>query len=116
KTALAVEVARRHTDGVVVLVDLAAVDDVDELEAVVADGLGLGAVDIPVAGAAGQSVERVIDALNSRPTLLLVDNCEHVVDAAAKLVHRLGQAWPPLARVAPSRWTPGGPGQLRRPG
>ncbi|MFD7653604.1 BTAD domain-containing putative transcriptional regulator [Actinosynnema sp. NPDC059797] len=36
-----------------------------------------------------EPVERVVAALREREALLVLDNCEHVIDAAAKFAHRL---------------------------
>lgn len=43
------------------------------------------------------------DALRSRRLLLLLDNCEHVIDAAAEVVRRILAAAPGLSVVATSR-------------
>ncbi len=48
-------------------------------------------------------VERLIGALRDRSTLLVLDNCEHVVDEAARLTARLLAACPGLRVLATSR-------------
>jgi predicted ATPase/DNA-binding SARP family transcriptional activator len=85
KTSLAIEAAARVTDRYddgVWLVRLAGVIDPAHLTRAVADSLG-------VPDGSGTVEDRVIRYLRERATLLLLDNCEHVVDAAAALVERL---------------------------
>ncbi|PCG84078.1 AfsR family transcriptional regulator [Streptomyces sp. WZ.A104] len=93
KTRLAEEVGRRMAgaspDGVR-MVPLAAAGEVEEQ---IAAALGLRED-------AGASLE---DALRSRRSLLLLDNCEHVVDAAAGTVRRILAAAPGLRILATSR-------------
>jgi predicted ATPase len=47
--------------------------------------------------------ERLIAALRERSTLLVLDNCEHVIEVAARLVARLLAACPGLRVLATSR-------------
>ncbi len=86
KTRLAGEVARRaagrFADGVW-LAELAAVRDPAQVAAVVATVLGVR--DLPGVGAA----DALARALASRQLLLVLDNCEHVIGAAAELCGRL---------------------------
>ncbi|NUW03712.1 BTAD domain-containing putative transcriptional regulator [Streptomyces sp. CAI 127] len=93
KTRLAEEVGRSAAgafpDGVR-MVPLAAAGEVEEQ---IATALGLRED-------AGASLE---DALRTRRTLLLLDNCEHVVDAAADTVRRMLTAAPGLRILATSR-------------
>nr|BFE82108.1 hypothetical protein GCM10020093_047090 [Planobispora longispora] len=49
------------------------------------------------------AVERMVAALTGREALLILDNCEHVVDAAAALAARLLGACPRLRILATSR-------------
>jgi predicted ATPase len=52
----------------------------------------------------GQAViDRVIEFLSDRRALLIVDNCEHVLDDAAELVQRLLEACANLVVLATSR-------------
>jgi predicted ATPase len=100
KTRLAGEVARRvagrFADGVW-LVELAPVQDPDLVPAVVAAALGVreqpGA---PVAGTLAQVLAR-------QQLLLVLDNCEHVLDAAAGLCAELVAACDDLRVLATSR-------------
>ena len=89
--ALAVVVATSHAypDGAFG-VRLASVDSGDQVPFAVADALG-----VPLDGSAavGDVRERLVSYLSNRHMLLLMDNCEHVVDAAAALIdHILGRA------------------------
>ncbi len=89
KTRLAGEVARqvagRFADGVW-LAELAAVRDPAHVAAAVAAALGIR--DLPAAGAAG-AADALALALARRQLLLVLDNCEHVIDAAAELCRGL---------------------------
>jgi predicted ATPase/DNA-binding CsgD family transcriptional regulator len=86
KTRLAGEVARqvagRFADGVW-LAELAAVRDPAQVAAAVAAALGIR--DLPSVAAA----DAVAHALARRQLLLVLDNCEHVIGAAAELCGRL---------------------------
>ena len=86
KTRLAGEVARqvasRFADGVW-LAELAAVRDPAQVVAAVAAVLGIR--ELPSAGAA----DALARALARRQLLLVLDNCEHVIGAAAELCGRL---------------------------
>ena len=86
KSRLAVRVAselrRAFADGVW-QVDLAGLVDESLLEYTVTQALGLqGAGKLPTAGS-------LIDHLADRKLLLVLDNCEHVVDACAELIGAL---------------------------
>jgi predicted ATPase/DNA-binding CsgD family transcriptional regulator len=86
KTRLAGEVAKhvagRFADGVW-LAELAAVEDPAQVAAVVA--VALGVRDLPSVAAA----DALAPALARRQLLLVLDNCEHVIGAAAELCARL---------------------------
>ena len=86
KTRLAGEVTRqvagRFADGVW-LAELAAVTDPAQVAAAV--GTALGIRDLPSVAAA----DALAQALARRQLLLVLDNCEHVIGAAAELCGRL---------------------------
>src|SRR5215472_5079271 len=86
KTRLAAEVAKqvvgRFADGVW-LAELAAVQDPAQVPAVVATALGIR--DLPSVAAA----DALTHALARRQLLLVLDNCEHMIGAAAELGGRL---------------------------
>nr|WP_232328107.1 BTAD domain-containing putative transcriptional regulator [Kibdelosporangium sp. MJ126-NF4] len=94
KTRLAVEAVRDRGD--VCFIELAEV--VDDLPQVVLAALGTRANRPPVT-----PEQRLLAALRTRPILLVFDNCEHVIDAAATLVTRLLAALPQLRILATSR-------------
>jgi predicted ATPase/class 3 adenylate cyclase/DNA-binding CsgD family transcriptional regulator len=100
KTRLAVEVARRVADGYpdgVWFVDLAAVSDPASVPDVARAALGLS-VD------PGRPVlESLVDQLSGWQTLLVVDNCEHVIGACAAFADRLLRACPNVTILATSR-------------
>lgn len=100
KTRLAVEVANReiarYRDGAV-LCELAPLDDGAAVGHAVAAALRLQqrqGLDID---------STVIEYLGSRELLLIVDNCEHVLDAAAALVERIVAHCPRITVLATSR-------------
>ena len=79
---VATQVADRFADGVW-LAELAAVRDPAQVAAAVAAALGVR--DLPLVAAA----DAVAHALARRQLLLVLDNCEHVIGAAAELCGRL---------------------------
>ncbi|KDN22271.1 ATP-binding protein [Amycolatopsis rifamycinica] len=85
KTRLAVEAAARAA-GEVCFVELATTTDVPR--AVLA-ALGLREQGVLTPGAAADPADRLAAGLADRPLLLVLDNCEHVVAEAARLVRRL---------------------------
>jgi predicted ATPase len=100
KSRLAVEVAaRRHArfpDGVW-LCELAPLDDGGAVSHAVAAALG-------VKQQHGLTIEQtVIEYLRARHLLLVMDNCEHVLDAAAKLLDQVVHHCPDVALLATSR-------------
>ncbi|GAA4688234.1 BTAD domain-containing putative transcriptional regulator [Pseudonocardia yuanmonensis] len=112
KTTLATEAARtvpdRFPDGVV-LVELAGVEDPARVPTAVVDALGLAG------DAAVDPAERLVRALRDSRMLLVVDNCEHVVDACAVLVQRLLAGCPSLHVLASSREALAVPGEVQLP-
>ncbi|MFC5747027.1 AfsR/SARP family transcriptional regulator [Actinomadura rugatobispora] len=103
KTRLALEAAREtvpdHPDGVW-LVELAALDHVGAaLVPMVSAALGVRDGDRPAA----DPVERLAGALRGRRMLLILDNCEHVVEPVAALVAVLLRSVPGLRVLATSR-------------
>jgi predicted ATPase len=100
KTRLACEVARRvagrFADGVW-LVELAQVQDPEQVPAVVAAALGVREQPgVPVA-------ETLARVLARQQLLLVLDNCEHVLDAAAGLCAELVAACDDVRVLATSR-------------
>jgi predicted ATPase len=100
KTALALETARSlfpTFDGDGWLVDLVSLSDPDLVPSAVADvlGLKLGGNEI-----SAQSVAR---AIGGKRLLLVLDNCEHVVDAVARLAETVVRLCPRTTVLATSR-------------
>ena len=100
KTRLGLEVARHllgeFGDGVWV-VELAPLSDPDLVPATVAMTLGLD-----LSGGAA-SAERIANALAAKRLMLLLDNCEHVIDAAAGMASALLRANSAVRVLATSR-------------
>lgn len=108
KTRLALRVAedmrRRYRDGVW-LVELASLADEALVPQAVAAVLG-------VREQVGQSLsESLVAHLLARESLLLLDNCEHLLDACAHLSAKLLAACPGLRLLATSREPLGVPGE-----
>ncbi|MFI6299698.1 BTAD domain-containing putative transcriptional regulator [Nonomuraea sp. NPDC050790] len=81
------------------LVELAAYD---RDTASLADAV-LAALDIRDSAGPGDALDRLADTLRGRRMLLVLDNCEHVIDQAAKLAESLLRAAPGLRILATSR-------------
>jgi predicted ATPase len=108
KTRLALRAARAAESGFghgARLVDLAAVTESSSVERAVAESLGLRD------HAARSAADAVVDHVRDKRLLLLVDNCEHMVEAVAALVLRLLRAAPGLRVLATSRERLGVPGE-----
>jgi predicted ATPase len=97
KTRLAVQAAAdllpQFTN--VWFVELASVADPDDIADAIAVTLGAGAVADPLAAA--------VAMLGGEPTLLIVDNCEHLVDSAAQVVDQLLAGCAQLSVIVTSR-------------
>ncbi len=107
KTRLAVEAARTLADSLPCwFVELASVSEPDEIPNAVLDTLdarGLLLLDRAAPASPRDATARVVAALAGGPALLVLDNCEHVVDAAAGLVEQLLRTAPELRVLATSR-------------
>ncbi|MEU1459097.1 BTAD domain-containing putative transcriptional regulator [Streptomyces sp. NPDC005727] len=127
KTRLSQEAAEsvRHTarDGVW-LAELAPVDDPDAVPQAVLTAIGARETVLHGAGAESMRavadrhddpVERLVEHCARRRMLIVLDNCEHVVEAAAQLAERLLAHCPQLTLLATSREPLGVPGELVRP-
>jgi predicted ATPase/DNA-binding winged helix-turn-helix (wHTH) protein len=100
KTTLALEVARSVLDGFEAagrFVELGLLRDPLRLPSVVARALELKLPDEEIAA------ESVARAIGTQKLLLLVDNCEHVVDAAATMAETLIRLCPHVTMLATSR-------------
>ncbi|GAB2954289.1 BTAD domain-containing putative transcriptional regulator [Streptomyces heilongjiangensis] len=110
KTTLAVEAAQEFTDRLdgVWIVRLAPVTDPARVAAAAADSLG-------VAHGAEDAGPNLISMLRTRSALLLLDNCEHLVQACAELAEELLAACPGLRILATSREPLGLTGEAHYP-
>ena len=111
KTRLAVEIAHgqvasfRWADGVW-LVELAGVTQGDGVPSAVG-----GALELPLEGNRPW-IPALVDQLASRAILLILDNCEHVLDAVVPLATELLARCPDLVILATSREPLGHPGEI----
>ncbi|MEU8435155.1 BTAD domain-containing putative transcriptional regulator [Streptomyces sp. NPDC029216] len=129
KTRLSQEAAEAHPAGDwpdgVWLVELAPVDDPEDVaEAALA---ALGARETKLRGAAAEELRVLTDRTGDNPLdrlaehcarrrlLLLLDNCEHVIGAAAELAERILTQCPGVRILATSREPLGVPGEFLRP-
>ncbi|HKF77126.1 MAG TPA: LuxR C-terminal-related transcriptional regulator [Candidatus Dormibacteraeota bacterium] len=101
----AADMVRAFDDGVR-LVELAAVDDPALLANAVADGLGIRDL------SPRWLVTTLSEYLAERRLLLVIDNCEHLLDACAVLADALLRASPELRVLATSRQPLGIGGEL----
>ncbi|MEV0266209.1 BTAD domain-containing putative transcriptional regulator [Streptomyces sp. NPDC050617] len=108
KTRLAVEAARRlrheYRDGAW-MIDLASVTEPAKVGAAVLAGIGMrgGARFEARTRTEGDELDILADQLGGREILLLVDNCEHLIDAVARLVAALLSRCSGLRALATSR-------------
>lgn len=108
KTRLALEAARRHRheyrDGAW-LIDLASVTEPAKIATTVLAGIGLrgGAILDARKRVEGDELDVLVGELGGRESLLLIDNCEHLIDAVAHLVAALLPRCPGLRVLATSR-------------
>jgi predicted ATPase/DNA-binding SARP family transcriptional activator len=110
KTAVALEVARRRPRPVhgVWLIELERVSDVD---AVIGELAGVVSVGSAALGSAAPDRAELAKTLRDRQLLLVLDNCEHVIEPVADLVAHLLRTAPELRVLATSREPLGVPGE-----
>ncbi|MFD1935313.1 BTAD domain-containing putative transcriptional regulator [Nonomuraea mangrovi] len=104
KTRLATEAALLADEAW--LVELAPVTDPADVPGAVLDALALRGAERPALGVQEEEVtptDRLLAALADRKALLVLDNCEHLVEAAAVLAERLLTDCPGLRVLATSR-------------
>jgi len=100
KTRLALQVAAGLADGAgdgVWFADLAPLQDPDLVAVTVADVLGVRLE------TGRPALDTLVDALSGQSLLVVLDNCEHVIGACAKLADVLLRGCPDLALLATSR-------------
>jgi predicted ATPase/DNA-binding SARP family transcriptional activator len=105
KTSLAIEVGRgllESFDRGVWLVELAPVSDAGLIVAAISDSLGLSE-DAPSGGRAQPLITRLSSHLRNKELLLILDNCEHLVQGAAEVAETLLTTCPGVRILATSR-------------
>ncbi|MGW3628815.1 AfsR/SARP family transcriptional regulator [Streptomyces sp. NPDC005122] len=127
KTRLSQEAAEAVASGArdgVWLAELAPVDDPKAVPDAVLTAVGARETVLRGAGAEemraasdrhDDPLHRLAEYCSKRSMLLILDNCEHVVDAAAQLAEELLERCPGLTVLATSREPLGVPGELLRP-
>lgn len=99
KTTVAVAVAHdmgTAFDGQVLFIDLSALDDASLVAPAIATSLGMSVQTTNV-------VPALIDRLRERPTLVVLDCCEHLIAGAAAVAEELVRRVPTLHLLATSR-------------
>ncbi|MEC4570080.1 BTAD domain-containing putative transcriptional regulator [Streptomyces virginiae] len=119
KTRLAEHAAAAHPEPGW-LVELARLDHPAAVPGAVLSALGLRenslvARETPAPTAATDPTSRLVEHCAHRSLLLVLDNCEHVVEAAAELTERLLTHCPGVRVLATSREPLGIPGETVRP-
>ncbi|MGI9626946.1 MAG: protein kinase domain-containing protein [Longimicrobiales bacterium] len=100
KTRLSQELVRGRIDefpGGVWLIELSPLNTAEEIAEKIAQTLGVRI------GSAGAALEEVCAGLSSVAALLVLDNCEHLVDEAAKVASALLTRCPALQLIATSQ-------------
>ncbi|MEU5220649.1 BTAD domain-containing putative transcriptional regulator [Streptomyces sp. NPDC020807] len=118
KTRLAETAALRTVGPAAWIAELAPLDDPDALPGAVLSALRLR--ETHLMGRDGPPLKddptsHLVEHLARRPLLLVLDNCEHVIDAAAALAETLLTHCPGLRILATSREPLGVPGEAVRP-
>lgn len=100
KTRLALEVARRRQrpSSPAYFVDLSPVSTAEQVPSTFARAVGVGA-------SASGPIETVVELIAESRALLVVDNCEHLLEAAAATILALLEGCPGLRVLATSRET-----------
>ncbi|MGW6984533.1 ATP-binding protein [Streptomyces sp. NPDC054932] len=118
KTRLAEHAAAAHPEAVWI-VELARLDHPAAVPGAVLSALGLRESSLVArespAPAAADPTTRLVEHCTHRSLLLVLDNCEHVIGAAAELAERLLTHCPGVRILATSREPLGVPGESVRP-
>lgn len=118
KTRLALATAVRHRDdysGGAWLVELAGVTDPAAVVPTVASALGVSGQALGDDLVSGTATQLITRHLAGRSLIIVLDNCEHVIDEAAEIAQALVVALPGLRVVATSREPLGVPGEFLIP-
>jgi len=118
KTRLAVEAAgrlREQHPGGTWIIELAGVTDPEGVAPAAAATLGAVRPALGDDQPSGSTAELIARHLTGRSLVVVLDNCEHVIDEAASLAHTLAGKVPGLRLVATSREPLGVPGEILIP-
>ncbi|MBZ3904034.1 BTAD domain-containing putative transcriptional regulator [Streptomyces griseiscabiei] len=117
KTRLAFEAARVHADtsARVCVTELAPLTDGTQIPYAVLAALGVREGPRAPGTPVTEAVERLLAALEERELLLVLDNCEHLVEEAARLVGLLLGGCPGLRVLATGRESLGITGEILVP-
>ncbi|KQX49296.1 MULTISPECIES: BTAD domain-containing putative transcriptional regulator [unclassified Streptomyces] len=118
KTRLAEEAALRAVGPAAWIAELAPLDDPAALPGAVLSALRLREITLITREGTplnDDPTAHLVEHLARRPLLLVLDNCEHVIDAAAALAETLLTHCPQLRVLATSREPLGVPGESVRP-
>jgi predicted ATPase/tetratricopeptide (TPR) repeat protein len=115
KTRLANLIARSADQPVVHVVELAGVTSPEGVAVEVADVVGVRDSVRTPAPRYADLLTRLVDAVGTVPSLLVLDNCEHLVDAVADLVSALVSRTPRLTVLTTSRIPLGLPAERTYP-
>ncbi|RZQ62072.1 BTAD domain-containing putative transcriptional regulator [Amycolatopsis suaedae] len=114
KTRLAVE-AVRSAGSPVCYIELAPLSDPAEVAPAVLGALGLRDAPQRTGEPPADPTDRLLTALRDRELLLVLDNCEHLIDAAAELAERLLAGCPGIRLLTTSREPLNIPGETVSP-
>lgn len=111
KTRLALQAAAESIEDYphgAFLVELAATSDPDLVDYTIAEALGVvggssGGGNIAIGGDSKSVMEQLVEYLEKRKVLLVLDNCEHLITATARVVEELLRRCGDLSVMATSR-------------
>ena len=107
KTSLAIEVGRHLAAGPapprVVLIELASIPRGGDVVGAIGAAFAVGDGDLRATNGSPTDVDRIIDAIGNSNTLLVLDNCEHVIDEAARFSSTVLRQCDSVAVLATSR-------------
>ena len=118
KTTTALELARRSAGDEAAFLQLAPLVDYDSIGRALTTAIGLPESEqtsFVNESACDDPLDRVVAALADATLTLVIDNCEHVIEPAAEIVHRLLVECPAVTVIATSRSTLAVPGELVYP-
>lgn len=99
KTSLMIEIGHRltaHFGGQAAFVDFGMLENPALVPPMIAGAMGISVQ-------SGDPAAVILGHLRGRPFLLLLDNCEHVIEQAAEIVERIAEAAPQVRIVTTSR-------------